>query len=402
MQTRTYKILSFALLAAVVVYFLAQGIRYLTDPYSTTRVYTSTSEVSIEVSGWLLRQEQTFSTQADTLSLDRREGERVGQGQTIATTYASAGALEAVEQLHAKRLQLEQLEYALSSYLNPDAALKLDGSIGESILSLRKNLVGGDYTAASGDLSELKAAIIKRSRAYGSSQEIKDAIGAVQDEISSLEAGLSGSGAITAPRSGTFSAVCDGYEAVLTPDTMAALTPSGLDSLQPGENDANVGKLIYGNTWYYAAAVSEEQARQIQERGSLSLRLSKGVTEDIPARVVSVSEPEEGRCVVVLSCREHLAETAQLRHQTAQLILRSYTGLRIPSVALRMDEEGQLGVYCSQGSLPHFKPVELVYQGENYALVDVPMGTNAVDTLRPGDEVLLTGITLDGTQVLPD
>lgn len=402
MQTRTFKILSFALLAAVVLYFLAQGIRYLTDPYATTRVYTSTTEISIEVTGWLLRQEQTFSTDADTLSLDRREGERVGAGQVIATTYDSAGALEAVAQLQAKQLQLEQLEYALSSYLNPDAALKLDGSIGESILSLRRNLVGGDYTAASGDLSELKAAIIKRSRAYSSSQEIKDSIKTVQDEIASLEAGLSGSGTITAPESGTFSAVCDGYESVLTPDTMESLTPSALDSLSPGENSANVGKLIYGNTWYYAATVTEEEARQLQEQGTLSLRLSKGVTEDIDARLCFVSQPEEGRCVVVLSCRSYLAETTTLRHQTAQLVLRSYTGLRIPSVALRMNEEDTLGVYCSQGSLPHFKPVELVYQGDNYALVSVPQSTADTDILRPGDEVLLTGITLDGTQVLTD
>ena len=71
------------------------------------------------------------------------------------------GALEAVTQTQAKRRQLEQLEYALSSYLNPDAALKLDGSISDDIIALRKNLTGGDYTAASGDLSQLKAAIVK-------------------------------------------------------------------------------------------------------------------------------------------------------------------------------------------------------------------------------------------------
>ena len=67
-------------------------------------------------------------------------------------------------QIQAKRLQLEQLEYALSSYLNPDAALKLDGSISDEIMTLRKNLTGGDYTAASGDLSQLKACLLYTSR----------------------------------------------------------------------------------------------------------------------------------------------------------------------------------------------------------------------------------------------
>ena len=171
-STRVFKILSIALAAAVVFYFLVQGVRYLTNPYATTRVYTSTTEDAVEASGWLVREEETFRTDAGTLSPTREEGEKVGQGQVIAATYDSPGALEAVAQIQAKRLQLEQLEYALSSYLNPDAALKLDGSISDDIMALRKNLTGGDYTAASGDLSQLKAAIVKRSRAYTSSQAV--------------------------------------------------------------------------------------------------------------------------------------------------------------------------------------------------------------------------------------
>lgn len=124
----------------MVFYFLVQGVRYLTNPYATTRVYTSTTEESVEASGWLVREEEAFRSEAGTLSHTRDEGEKVGKGQVIATAYDSPGALEAVAQIQAKRLQLEQLEYALSSYLNPDAALKLDGSISDEIMTLRKNL----------------------------------------------------------------------------------------------------------------------------------------------------------------------------------------------------------------------------------------------------------------------
>ena len=358
-STRVFKILSAALAAVVVFYFLVQGVRYLTNPYATTRVYTSTTELTVEASGWLVREEETFRTDAGTLSPTREEGEKVGKGQVIAATYNSPGALEAVAQIQAKRLQLEQLEYALSSYLNPDAALKLDGSISDDIMALRKNLTGGDYTAASGDLSQLKAAIVKRSRAYTSSQE-----------------------------------------SVLTPAGLGDLTPGALDKLAAGENNANVGKLIYGNTWYYAAAVTQEEAQRIAGCGSVSLRLTKGITDDIAATVHSVSPAEDGRCVVVLACREYLAETTQLRHQTAQIVLHSYTGLRLPSICLRQSEDGTLGVYCAQGGLPQFKPVNMVYQGDDYVLVSVPTGTGDRSILRPGDEVLMTGVTLDGTQIL--
>lgn len=194
--------------------------------------------------------------------------------------------------------------------------------------------------------------------------------------------------------------MCDGYESVLTPAGLGDLTPGALDKLAAGENNANVGKLIYGNTWYYAAAVTQEEAQRIAGCGSVSLRLTKGITDDIAATVHSVSPAEDGRCVVVLACREYLAETTQLRHQTAQIVLHSYTGLRLPSICLRQSEDGTLGVYCAQGGLPQFKPVNMVYQGDDYVLVSVPTGTGDRSILRPGDEVLMTGVTLDGTQIL--
>ena len=95
-STRVFKILSIALAAAVVFYFLVQGVRYLTNPYATTRVYTPTTEDAGEAAGWRVREEETFCTDAETLSPTREEGEKVGQGQVIAATYNSPGALEAV------------------------------------------------------------------------------------------------------------------------------------------------------------------------------------------------------------------------------------------------------------------------------------------------------------------
>lgn len=74
--------------------------------------------------------------------------------------------------------------------------------------------------------------------------------------------------------------------------------------------------------------------------------------------------------------------------------------LRLPSVCLRQQEDGTLGVYCAQGSFSRFKPVDMVYQGDDYVLVSVPQNTDGLDTLRPGDEVIMTGVTLDGSQIL--
>ena len=62
------------------VLFPIQGVRYLTNPYATTRVYTSTTEDAVEASGWLVREEETFRTDAGTLSPTREEGEKAAPG----------------------------------------------------------------------------------------------------------------------------------------------------------------------------------------------------------------------------------------------------------------------------------------------------------------------------------
>ena len=321
-------------------------------------------------------------------------------GETVVTVYSDAGALDTVSRIREQELQLEQLQFALESYLDSDAALKLDSSITDSILTLRGELADGDYSTASENVSALKAAILKRSHSYSSSEEIQSGIDQVKSELSRLRASLSGAVSVRAEKPGIYSAACDGYEDVLTPDTLADLTVSRLENLTAGSKGSSLGKLIYGDTWYYAAAVTQEEAQRIAGCGSVSLRLTKGITDDIAATVHSVGPAEDGRCVVVLACREYLAETTQLRHQTAQIVLHSYTGLRLPSVCLRQQEDGTLGVYCAQGSFSRFKPVDMVYQGDDYVLVSVPQNTDGLDTLRPGDEVIMTGVTLDGSQIL--
>ena len=94
------------------------------------------------------------------------------------------------------------------------------------------------------------------------------------------------SASITAPEAGLYSAVVDGYETVLTPEALEELTPGRLARLEPDEDvlsAPNVGKLVLGDAWYYAAAVDEETARTLQETKGLKLRFAKGVSRDLDA-----------------------------------------------------------------------------------------------------------------------
>ena len=251
------KILPIAVLAAVLFYFAVQLYNYLSDPVSTTLVTEGQAEDTIALNGWLLRDEEVLPAQSGTLSRERQEGDRVGVGQVLATVYADDGALQTVSQIETLELQLQQLQFALTSYLDPDAALKLDTSITGDILTLRQTLTGGDYTAADSDIAQLKAAVLKRDHPYTSQEEIETEIKAVEGQISSLKASLSGAATVTAKAAGTYSAVCDGYETVLTTAFLEDVTPGKLARLQPAGTESSMGKLIYGDTWYYVVSLPE-------------------------------------------------------------------------------------------------------------------------------------------------
>ena len=394
------KILPIAVLAAVLVYFAVQLYNYLSDPVNTTLVIAGQAEDTIALNGWLLRDEEVLPAQSGTLSRVRQEGERVGVGQVLARVYANDGALQTVSQIETLELQLQQLQFALTSYLNPDAALKLDTSITGDILTLRQSLTGGDYTAADSDIAQLKAAVLKRDHPYTSQEEIETEIKAVEGQISSLKASLSGATTITAKAAGTYSAVCDGYETVLTKAFLEDVTPGKLARLRPVDEQSNMGKLIYGDTWYYVVTLPEEQASYLKSQGAVTLRFAKGFDQNIRMQVVSVSAPEDGQAAVTLSCRKYLAQTTLLRHQAADVILRTYEGLRVPSNALRVSEEGVTGVYCVDGSTAAFRPVTVLYQGQGYALVQPADGASDTQTLRVGDEVIATAGALSDGKVI--
>ena len=47
---------------------------------------------------------------------------------------------------------------------------------------------------------------------------------------------------------------------MLTTEFLEDVTPAKLAKLQPSGEDSNIGKLIYGDTWYYVVTLAEEQA----------------------------------------------------------------------------------------------------------------------------------------------
>lgn len=188
----------------------------------------------------------------------------------------------------------------------------------------------------------------------------------------------------------------DGYETVLTPENVSSLTPSQLKAVQPDESvQSQVGKLVLGDTWYYAVIMDTDQARELEEEGSVTLRFVKSADQDLSVTVDSVSAEENGQVVAVFRGTTYLSRLTLLRQQSAQIIRRIAEGIRIPKEAIRtekvtVDEEtgertstAMTGVYCMVGAEARFKPVEVVYSGDDFVLVTSTLAESA--SASPGE-----------------
>ena len=229
----------------VLAYFGYQIYGYVSDPFSTTLAYTYQVEDTVDISGYVVRQEQVLTGDAGGLMrLRKNEGERVGTGGAVATVYADQASLDRQNEIETLNNRIEQLEYAQESMLGAEVTLKLDSQIARSLLDYRTVVAAGRLDAAESRGQELRSLVLKRDYTYSGTEDLSGQLQELKNQLKTLRSQAANSvKTIRSPRSGLFSAVVDGYESVLTPDSLSALTPSALTKLSPAEIPANTGKL---------------------------------------------------------------------------------------------------------------------------------------------------------------
>lgn len=406
-----------AIAVALVIYFGFYVAKVFSEPYTTALAYTYTSNDSAEAVGILVRQETVLPAQTGIVDVTRSEGEKVGVGQSVAQVYRDSQAQTNQADLEALADQIQLLEYS-SDGGGVDSAAKLDENILQAVTALHAASGVGDYNQLEDQVRTLKSTVLKRGYVYGNglgSEELTQKLNDLKSQYAALKQQTSSStSSVRAPQSGVFSTLVDGYETAVTPQTVFQLTPSSLSALLAGqgkESGGGVGKLITAIRWYFAAALPVSVAERLKEGSTATLRFSGDFDQDIDMRVDQIGEAEGDKSVVVFSTDRYLSQTTLLRQQTAELIFNSWSGLRIPKQALRMEkstytdkETGQevqnnrLGVYALLGGRAEFKTVEVVTEGDDYYVVRST--TDESDALRAGDEVIVRATELYDGQLL--
>lgn len=415
--TRVVMVLLFLTVLAYLGFSVLQGVE---QSIETTVAYIYTAEDRTETTGYIVRAEQTIPAQSGMVDVVLSEGEAVAKGGVIAKVYADSAALEREAELDALAQEIEQLRYVTGRSLESADTAELNTSIVASITALKAAVARGDLSSLEQETSDLKNLIFRRDYTYNGEASLDDLLTEKTVAYNALRQQSAQSTTIRAEASGTFSSQVDGYEAILTPGVLEGLMPSDVDSLSADSPTVNegewLGKIITESRWYFVCNLTEAEAKAIGSK--VKLRFTKGYTDQLTMTVERVSAAENGRVTVVLSTNRYLAETTLLRRQTADVIYDSGTGIRIPKRAIRLEEKTvtdaetgetntvqQTGVYCVTGVKADWKPVNILWEGEDFYLVEAALPENAelrdeAQALHAGDEVIVKGEDLyDGKVV---
>lgn len=395
------KVIKIVLAFIAAAFLIRQGIAFFHKPISTETVTYYTVSDGLRFTAMIVRNETPVTAGDGVLHFLVSDGNHVAKDGVIANLYDSESTsvtLTKISELNKKISELEEL----LSYNDLEAADMdlVNAKVNEALDRMIYNGAAGDYNDYGNYSEELLSALNKRQAVKGETESFQTRLANLKEERDALSSQLpKEKGKVTTGQSGYFVSKTDGYEALLTCDQPEKLTPEYLDNLTPEEPAANaIGKIVSDYEWYIAARVTISESVNYKEGEELTM--TTGVKSypklTVTVKKINVSE-DSSEAVILFSANEMNGELAALRTCTMTAVKKEYSGLRVPSSALRFSDSVK-GVYVVSGMQAKFVPINILYSNETYMICE-QQSTEDV-SLRLYDEVIVKGKNLYDGKVI--
>jgi len=402
------------LLVIIVLYIVYKLFAALPNRIETSAAVRVTVNDSFMGNAWFFRDELTVtSAYQGAIKHSVSSGERVQQDATLAMVYTTDDALTLSRSMEPLDKKITLVESALQTAGDGSDAGKLDQQIISGLQQMAEEMKAGAGTKLASSVNTLRTLSLKRESGNLIPADLSAEHDTLVAERSALDAQLAGKAtSITAPGSGYFSEVVDGYEAVLRPELLEELTLDQFHQLieKKQETDTEMlGKVIQGFSWYLVVETTDENAARLEKGQSLRVYFTQASLES-PVTVWSVvRERGQENALVILEGSNFTSEMVSMRQQPVEVILGSYTGLQVPKSAVRVltetDEDGSIigektGVFILSGSVQKFKNItnRILYEGEDFYIVR--QSATDVDALVVQDQIITRGKNLQNNMVV--
>lgn len=389
---RLTNIIALLLFLAFVAYAGAYAYGMVSDKTVTAQAVTAQISVGGVASGIVIREESVLTSGEAYIDVTAADGAKVRAGQVLASAMSSETGLERAGRMRELELEIERVSGLLQSLDSADDLTSRDERLSSSVKSLTA-------AVARGEPDGLDSACLNiSSLLFGTGETATEAdLRQLQEELDSLKTSSSSDTRfLTAQASGTFSTAVDGFESVSPGDLYTgegqALSPSRLQELtesQPEPAAGAYGKLVSGYNWYFAGVMSAADASNLTTGRYANLDFGRYYGTQVSARVEAISPAEDGNVTVIFLCGTAMKDTLAMRLVSANVVFDEYSGIRVPSEALRADSETESTyVWVITAMVLERKDVEVIYAGDGFVIVS--RGSDP-DSLREGNTIVVSG-----------
>ncbi len=376
------------------LYIAIPVVRQVQSEYETETVSYITVTESGTTSGCIVRSEQLITSDRPHISYMIQNGEHISAGGTVALATQDQSDLDLAARAAEVETEITYVRSLLASLSNAADQTETETAIRSTVYRLSSAAAETD-AAGLDNASVTLSSLLRGGEGSVTQKDLDD----LQTELNQIRGSMRSDNVVVAPAAGTFTAEADGFEG-LKPDQLEDIDPDGVDALRDQNtqvSDNVIGKLVTDATWYYAAVMSEEDASRLKVGGETSLDFGYRNSSNVRAVVKSISHPNhKGNVAVVFRCTSALSETLSLRASEAEVVFKTYSGLKVTKRAVHV-EDGQTVVYAVSAGVMEEKPVTILYEGEDFYLV---AAENEGGSLRADNEIIVSGRDLgDGNVV---
>lgn len=387
------KALRIILCIVAVIFFGHQIYSFAYKPITTVSAEYQTVTQGFNISGIVIREEKIIdSDKSGALHFVLSNGERVAKNGTIANIYSNADASVIVNRIEQLKLRISDIE-EMQGYNDVEAAdISLaNNKVNNSLNTMLRGIAAGNFSSFEADAAELLTNISRRQMITGEQTDFSARLNELKAELDSLNASLPQPvGSITTDRSGYFVSSVDGYENVLLCENIESVTPEYIDTLKAETVQSTaVGKIVSGYTWYIAAKVDISESVKYKTGDELTLKTTIKSTPELKVVLEKINtSSNENSAVMIFSCQQMNSELATMRKGAFTIINSTYSGLKIPTKALRV-QDGKTGVFVRSGMTVKFVGVNVVYRTDEYIICEQEVSNDTV--LRLYDDVVVKG-----------
>ena len=380
------------LLALAAVYIVLQLYAILGRTYQTETAISASMEDTVPLSGIAMFDAVPVSG-GGSLGYLVEDGERVTEGTVLAEIYTDPAQSTQREELDRLDRIIDLLTKSENS-VGSDLAL-LTAQTRTALLNLLDQLDTASYTGMSDAIDEFLLAQNRLQISTGQSRGFTATLADLQTQRDAAAAALEGLQTITADRNGYFISTAAALPLDLTEDTLKSDTAAALsERLQqeiPTTGSDLAGRIVTGFSWRFYGVCDLDTAARFDGVTSVKIRVPGKQDEALDATVTELAADETaGLAKITLECRTINADVLRLGREDAEIVLNTYEGIRVSKRAMHI-VDGERGVYVKYGSLQRFRRIVVLFEDENYLLLDPEAEDNEV---RLYDEIIVEGPNL--------